>query len=43
MGISPFAGGKRLGRSGKPLVHLDWKESGVEMPGLSSAYGTRKE
>jgi hypothetical protein len=26
-----------MGESGKPWLHLDWKESGVEMPPLGAA------
>ena len=32
-----------LAESGKPWLHLDWKESGVEMPPLGSSVGHGRE
>jgi PAS domain S-box-containing protein len=32
-----------MGEGGKPWLHLDWKESGVEMPALSHGIGQGRE
>ncbi len=32
-----------MGEGGKPWLHLDWKESGVEMPPLSHGIGQGRE